>query len=317
MVEVSTQALGNTLFLDVCCLCYLVWFDPREYEAAPPPPPEKDLSPEARLALAQMQMELEKDREVLADLKELSSPIGLATGGTWTGPEENWKWVPGFFGMPVEWKHDYLQRIPWITWVLGLLFFLVFLLNRSHLDTSAQHWGFIPAQAWRGYGITFLTSFFLHSGWFHLLTNVYFLLIFGDNVEDLLGPRLFLVFIFLTAVAGNLLVLLFQSHSVIPRIGASGGISGILLFYALTFPKARLGIFFWIYYHPRWFRFPAFLFVFVWVGCQFIGGMFELAGARRISFLSHLGGILAALAFWLFWKRNNIKARDTLQEIEP
>lgn len=250
----------RTFPLDVCTHCQFVWFDPREYEA---------------LAEA---------------VGEPEEPTKLV--------DKKWKWIPAVFGMPVERKSSVLLDRPWLTWTLAATTTLVSLLAFSNLQTAILQFGLIPAQLWRYAGLTLLISFFLHGGWFHLLGNMYFLIVFGDNVEDYLGKGRYLLLLLLATLAGGLLHIALDPRSAIPLVGASGGISGLIVFYALQFPQARLlvllrPLFFW----PL--RIGARTALFLWILLQFVGVWQQVAGLSHVSSLAHLGGAGVGLLFWL------------------
>ncbi len=99
-------------------------------------------------------------------------------------PSEYWQFIPAMLGMPVEVNAPSLSRIPWLTYGLAAVLVGVFVLTVRNLPMTIAEYGFVPAEMWRHGGATFITSFFLHGGAWHLIGNVYFLLIFGDNVED-------------------------------------------------------------------------------------------------------------------------------------
>src|SRR5204863_9416604 len=123
-----------------------------------------------------------------------------------------------------------------------------------HLQEIVERFGLVPAQATRSGGLTFVTAFFLHGGILHLAGNIYFLLVFGDDVENFLGPIRYLVLIALAAFIGDLAHIAADPQSQIPCIGASGGIAAVVTFYALQFPRIRLGFLIRWYW---WIRFPA------------------------------------------------------------
>ena len=171
----------------------------------------------------------------------------------------------------------------------------------SDLDEYVQQWGLIPAQAWRFGGLTFLTSFFLHAGPIHLIGNAYFLIIFGDNVEDYLGRLRYLALLVLASLLGDGLHILLEPRSEMPCIGASGGISGIIVYYALQFPRARLGIILGCWYFFRWFYFPAYFALVCWLGLQGLIAYFQVSGLSNVSALAHLGGAGVGVGAWLLW----------------
>src|SRR5207247_4333523 len=111
----------------------------------------------------------------------------------------------------------------------------------SHLHAVVSCFGLLPAQAARLGGFTFISSFFLHAGIIHLVGNMYFLFMFGDDVENFLRPSRYLALIALSAFVGDLAHITLDPRSQTPCIGASGGIAGVITFYALNFPRVRLG----------------------------------------------------------------------------
>jgi membrane associated rhomboid family serine protease len=162
----------------------------------------------------------------------------------------------------------------------------------------------IPDRALRLGGLTLVTSFFLHAGWWHLVGNLYFLIVFGDNVEEYLGRGRWLLLLLFANLAGALSHLLAEPHSSIPCIGASGGISGLLAFYAFRFPKARLGLRIWMRYSYRapWVTFPAWAGFAVWMALQFLGVFEQMNGLSNVSAMAHLGGAAAGIVAWRVWR---------------
>ena len=180
---------------------------------------------------------------------------------------------------------------------------VISLLAFTNLQQVVNDWGMIPAEWWRYGGVTFLSSFLLHAGWFHLVGNLYFLIVFGDNVEDYLGRWRMGLLLLVATVAGDLLHILSDSSSTVPCVGASGGISGIIVFYALQFPRARLGILFRYYVYFRWIRFPAWAALVIWILFQILGAYMQLQGLSDVSAMAHLGGAGVGLVAWLIWHR--------------
>src|SRR6516165_1537313 len=162
-------------------------------------------------------------------------------------PDESWKQIAAFLGMPVEFDAPAEQRKPWATWLLSAVIICVSLLAFLNLREVVQRFGLIPAEATRLGGLTFVTSFFLHAGIIHLVGNMYFLLVSGDNVENFLRPLRYIALIAIAALVGDLIHIASEPNSTIPCIGASGGIAGVITFYALSFPQAKIG-FLWRYF---------------------------------------------------------------------
>jgi membrane associated rhomboid family serine protease len=127
-----------------------------------------------------------------------------------------------------------------------------------------------------------------------LIGNLYFLLIFGDNVEDVLGINKYIMLILLSSFVGDITHILIDPRSSTPVIGASGGISGILAYYCLSFPKAKIGFFWWFH----WYRIPVGWMFLFWMAGQFFGAIKQISGFGSISSLSHIGGAVVGLAYW-------------------
>jgi len=178
------------------------------------------------------------------------------------------------------------------------------LLAFPHLRDVVQRYGLIPAEAARLGGITFVTSFFLHAGIIHLVGNMYFLLVFGDNVEDFLRPFRYLVLIALAAFVGDLAHMAFDPQSRVPCIGASGGIAGVITFYALNFPRVRLEFLMrWGFVWFRWIQLPAWSVFILWILFQIIGAIEQRAGISPVSSVAHLGGAAVGIVAWLLWRK--------------
>ncbi len=296
MTEESIGIAGHLLKFGICTRCEFIWFDTPEYESIPPPPKPKDpcevneadLPQAAREALA-----IYKVQQMAKQAQEEDPE-----------PDANWKIVPAVLGLPVEMDSDPLSRAPLATLSLSLLIAAVSIWGFFDLDNITRNFGMIPDEAWRYGGLTFLTSFFLHGGIIHLVSNLYFLIIFGIHVENYLGPKRWLLLVFLAAFVGDFLHIAFDPRGEMPCIGASGGISGLIAFYACKFPHAKLGILFRYYYvYFKWMQFPAWCAFLLWLLLQFWGAHDQIAGFSNVSSLAHLGGTAVGVALWFFWRR--------------
>ena len=201
------------------------------------------------------------------------------------------------------------QRKPWTTRLLSAAIICVSLLAFLNLRDIVQRFGLIPAEATRLGGLTFVTSFFLHAGIIHLVGNMYFLLAFGHAVENFLRPPRYLILIALAAFIGDLAHIALDPRSQIPCIGASGGIAGVITFYALNFPRMRLAFlmrlgFVWF----RWIRLPAWFVFVLWILFQIIGTLEQRAGMSSVSSAAHLGGAAVGLLGWLLWRTPKTKS---------
>ena len=148
-----------------------------------------------------------------------------------------------------------------------------------------------------------VTSMFLHGGWEHLLSNMWFLWLFGNNVEDSMGRGAYLMFYLLCGLGAALLQTAIQPDSVLPMVGASGAISGVMGAYVVLYPRIRVHMFTIILVIPWAFTLPAFLMIGYWFLLQLIGGLVSSAQAGGVAFWAHVGGFLAGVVL-LPWFRN-------------
>lgn len=305
MNEESINIAGHALKLGICTRCEFVWFDTPEYESIPPPPKtaesgemdEKELPQAAREALA-----IYKVQQMAKQAQE-NDPE----------PDATWKTIPAVLGLPVEMDSDPLTRLPLATFSLSILIAAISIWAFFNLNNAVQSFGLVPDEAWRYGGLTFLTSFFLHGGVIHLVSNLYFLIIFGVHVENYLGPRRWLLLVFLAAIVGDFVHVAADPRGELPCIGASGGISGLIAFYAFKFPHAKLGILFRYYYvYFKWIRFPAWSAFFLWLLLQFFGAYEQIAGFSNVSSLAHLGGTAAGIALYFVWRKIEVAPADAV-----
>ncbi|MFB0507314.1 MAG: rhomboid family intramembrane serine protease [Thermodesulfobacteriota bacterium] len=144
--------------------------------------------------------------------------------------------------------------------------------------------------------VPFFSYMFLHGGFLHLLGNMWFLYIFGDNVEDRLGPSRFMAFYILSGVAAVLIHLATNWHSSLPTIGASGAIAGIMGAYFLLFPRSRVLTMVPIFFFPFLFELPALFFLGYWVLIQFLYASVSHGQAGGVAWWAHIGGFIFGLA---------------------
>ena len=191
------------------------------------------------------------------------------------------------------------RRFAAVTWILIGVNALVFIyelgLRSAALEVFIQNWGLIPAElishpetAW----ITIFSSMFIHGGWFHILSNMWVLFIFGDNVEDRLGGLRYLIFYLLSGVAAALLQAYILSGSNAPMVGASGAIAGVLGAYLVLFPRARVASLVPILFIFTIVELPAIVFLLFWFVSQLFSGLFVLNGGSGsgVAWWAHIGG---------------------------
>ncbi|HEU5361062.1 MAG TPA: rhomboid family intramembrane serine protease [Candidatus Deferrimicrobiaceae bacterium] len=147
--------------------------------------------------------------------------------------------------------------------------------------------------------LTPVTAMFLHGGWGHLLGNMLYLYIFGDNVEDMLGSGRYLLFYLICGVLSFLAQIGFQSNSMVPNVGASGAIAGVLGAYFLLFPRARVLTLLPLFIFFPVVEIPAFFFLGIWFLFQFLSGAATIgrtsALAGGVAWWAHIGGFLAGM----------------------
>lgn len=192
--------------------------------------------------------------------------------------------------------YDTVKRksFPYITVSLIVINVVVFLFSLTNYDYIISNYGFIPAQ-WSI--ITIFTSMFLHGGFDHIFGNMWYLWIFGDNVEEYFGRIKYIILYFSSGIAATFLQWLTDPASFIPSIGASGAISGVLGSYLVLYPRAGVV--------TAYGDLPAYFFIGFWFVLQLIFGAVSLAGVNGsgIAFFAHVGGfIFGALATWVYKK---------------
>lgn len=184
-----------------------------------------------------------------------------------------------------------------------------------------HEWGLVPLELRRtgGFGeyVTLLTSMFLHANWLHLLGNLWFLWIFGDNVEDRLGHVPYVFFYAAAGLAAAGAQFVFDPGSEIPMIGASGAIAGVLGAYLVLFPRARVLTLVPIFIFLEFLEVPAVLFLLVWFVFQNLApAAFTPAAEGGVAYWAHIGGFVVGAAFcWLL--RNRLRARPVERRAYP
>jgi len=199
---------------------------------------------------------------------------------------------------------------PYITWFLIglnlLIYFFQATLDRQSSELFARQFGEVPAHLAAFLGgspryslpqvvLPFFTSMFLHGSWMHVIGNMWFLYIFGDNVEDYLGHFKYLVFYIMAGLIAMATQVAISLHSNVPTLGASGAIAGVLGAYFVLYPRARVLTWFFVFivYIPAWFVLGE------WFVMQFLSGAATLSMAGRdlggVAFWAHVGGFVAGV----------------------
>ena len=157
--------------------------------------------------------------------------------------------------------------------------------------------------------MTVFTSMFMHGGWMHLIGNMLYLWIFGDNVEDSMGHGRFVVFYLLCGIAAVLAQALPDPSSTIPMVGASGAISGVLGAYLLLYPHARVLVAIPLGFLLHTMRIPAGLVLVLWFGLQLFSSAMAQPGQGGVAFRAHIGGFVAGMILIPLFKQRRVRLR--------
>jgi membrane associated rhomboid family serine protease len=163
-----------------------------------------------------------------------------------------------------------------------------------------------PTGDWR----TVVTHMFLHGGWFHLIGNMWFLWIFGNNVEDSMGHVRFAVFYLISGLVAAGLQAAFNPASAIPMVGASGAIGGVMGAYVVLYPRVRVHLLLWLGFYVTTVAVPAAFMLLYWLAIQLIGGATSLgAEGGGVAFWAHVGGFVAGAALVFVFRDPALIAR--------
>ncbi|MEW6273771.1 MAG: rhomboid family intramembrane serine protease [Bacillota bacterium] len=201
------------------------------------------------------------------------------------------------------------RRRPVVNWTIIAINLLVFFyglgLSRQQLEDVYFHYGVIPSEVFHliktgaslePLFLPFLSAMFLHGGWFHVIGNMWYLWIFGDNVEDRLGHFRYLLFYLLGGIIGSIAHILTNPTSPVPIIGASGAIAGVLGGYFITFPRSRVLALVPVFFFLTLMEVPAVIYLALWFVLQLFNGTLSLGGvANAVAWWAHIGGFVAGM----------------------
>lgn|SRR5574341_1009301 len=214
--------------------------------------------------------------------------------------------------------HNRSSRFPYLTVSLIAINTLVFLYEvlveaSGDIDQLFDLAALIPGQLTAnpvGEGPTVITSMFMHGGWLHLIGNMWYLWLFGDNIEDTFGAIPFLIFYLVSGVVADVAHIVTNLNSFVPTIGASGAIAGVLGAYLIRFPRAQVDTIIFLGYFGRVIRLPAIVVLGLWFVLQLFQGVL-MAGVggegAGIAYSAHVGGFLAGLGMMALY--NVVKPR--------
>ncbi len=212
------------------------------------------------------------------------------------------------------------RTFPAVTAIIVAINILVFLYQafvlitrgEEGLNAMIQAVALVPGLVTEGQSVvlpfylTFFTAMFVHGGLLHIASNMIYLVVFGDNVEDLMGPVLYIFFYLLCGLAASVAQIAADPTSMIPNVGASGAIAGVLAGYLLLLPTGTVRILFFLPPFSRIARIPALFFISLWFILQIFGGAMSLGSSSEsggVAYWAHVGGFLAGLALAFVYKQ--------------
>jgi len=197
----------------------------------------------------------------------------------------------------------------------GIVFLFETTLKQKALEKFIVLFGVVPAEYTKHHWhrlplidyISFLTTMFLHGGWLHFLGNMWFLKIFGSKVEDRMGHRGFLVFYLISGILASLFYIYFSPRSLMPVIGASGAIAGVMGAYYVMFPRARILTFIPIFIFPWFIEVSAFFFIGWWFLLQLFSGTVAQVlpvADGGVAWWGHIGGFIVGIVLMPFFRQS-------------
>ncbi len=206
--------------------------------------------------------------------------------------------------------------VNWLIIILNFVAFFVELAQGPYLEEFVYRWGLIPAVLTGQIApladaapapVTLFTAMFLHGGWAHIVGNMLFLWVFGDNVEDAMGSARYIVFYLLAGIAASLAQVALMPEATLPTIGASGAVAGVLGAYIIMHPRAVVTVVLPLFLFFPVFQVPAFFMLGLWFLTQFTSGISSFATATGetggVAWWAHIGGFIAGLALIFVFRR--------------
>ncbi len=196
------------------------------------------------------------------------------------------------------------RSFPAITYALIALNILIFFLELAGGEAFITKWAFVPSRflaAPAANMITLFTSMFMHSGWAHLLGNMLYLWIFGDNIEDSFGKIKYACFYLACGIAATFSQLVFNAGSNLPNLGASGAIAGVLGAYIFIWPQGKIKVLL----GRSITQMPALIVIGFWFLLQFVSGIGSMSATQDtggVAYMAHIGGFIAGLLLAMVFK---------------
>lgn len=217
------------------------------------------------------------------------------------------------------------RHFPVMNWLIlaanAVVFYYELSLSGSGLNNFINDFALVPARMqgtpiW--FAFTVFSSMFMHAGWFHFISNMWILYIFGDNVEDRMGSFSYLIFYLLSGVAAAILQSALFPNSAIPILGASGAIAGVLGAYIFLFPSARVVTLIPILFIFSAVNVPAVVYLGFWFVSQLFSGLASIGAAGGgVAWWAHIGGFLVGLVVTPFFLRRPAPEPDSIDYFSP
>lgn len=209
--------------------------------------------------------------------------------------------------------HQPSSTFPIVTVALIAINVLVFLyeltlMASGNMDPFLQQWAFIPNQLLSSPGqewITIFSAMFMHGGWAHIIGNMLYLWIFGDNIEGSMGHGLYLAFYLLAGIIATFAQVLIAPNSTVPNLGASGAIAGVLGAYLVFFPGARVDVLIPTGRIMGRAQVSAIIVLGLWIGLQILLGVTssgQVADTGGVAYFAHIGGFIAGVIAGFLYK---------------
>jgi membrane associated rhomboid family serine protease len=208
---------------------------------------------------------------------------------------------------PIGDDNSQRRSVPVVTYSLILINIVVFILELQQGNAFIREYAFIPRQFGAdpvGEAKTVITAMFMHGGWLHLIGNMLYLWIFGDNVEDNFGSLRFLMFYLLSGIVATFAQMAAMPTANIPNLGASGAIAGVLAAYLVLYPNGRVTIL--TQAGPM--QVPALLVIGLWIVLQLFSGLGSVTTSTQtaetggVAYMAHIGGFFAGLILAFFFR---------------
>ena len=295
VMKTFNYAYDSNVFVDKCPECEGIWTDAGEAKEIAGHLKE---DPKAKF----IGHDIVKHQQSLNELEEWAD-----LAGKFAGPVSFlWLFMPKII-IPLGDDNE-RTKFPAITLSIIVLCCAIFLFQMFGVndhETFFHRFGFVPTNFW---SIGLITSMFLHGGILHLLGNMYFLWIFGDNIEDRLGHWWYIVFYLAGDFAASILHTLFNMGSDIPSIGASGAISAVMGAYFVFYPQARLKLF----CICRVISIPSFIYLLIWFLFQLLFGAIAFSNevSYGIGWFAHIGGFAFGMLIAYLVKKSNPNPQD-------